>query len=302
MYNNAIPQSLKRNDMPESLNVVTKRLTGAIGAEIAGLDLAAPGYDNIHPTIHEAFLEHAVVVLRGQDLSPEHLIKVSKKFGTLESHVLSQFNMKDHPEVLLISNVKEKGKPIGAIHAGQYWHSDLSYMERPTQASLLHAKEIPSYGGDTMFVNMMRAYEDLSKPMKEFLDGLTGVHDYTNAYDTYFAHLADRPPLTGEEKAKVPPVEHPVIRTHPETGRKGLYVNPGFTRQIKELSHPESRNFLDYLFAHFQQPQYIYRHTWQPGDLVIWDNRQTCHNAVADYDMSEHRHLIRCSVQGDRPN
>ena len=132
--------------------LTTRRLTGAIGAEIMDLDLTAPEYDNIYPAIHQAFLDHAVLVLRNQDLSPEQLIKVSKRFGKLESHVLSQFNMKGHPEVLLISNVKEEGKPIGAIHAGQYWHSDLSYTDRPTQASLLHAKEIPSYGGDTSAV------------------------------------------------------------------------------------------------------------------------------------------------------
>jgi taurine dioxygenase len=282
-------------------SITVKRLTGAIGADVGGIDLAGQGYDNSFPAIHDAFLDHAVIVLRGQDLSPAELIEFSKRFGDLESHVLSQFNMKEHPEVLLISNVKEQGKPVGAIYAGQYWHSDLSYTDHPTQASLLHAKEIPSYGGDTMFVNMAKAYDDLSAPMKEFLGGLTAIHDYTNAYDTYFAHLPDRPPLTEEEKAKVPPVEHPVVRTHPETGGKALYVNPGFTKRIVQLSHSESRAILDFLFAHFQQPHYIYRHTWAPGDLVIWDNRCTCHNAVADYDMNERRHLIRCSVVGDRP-
>jgi taurine dioxygenase len=282
-------------------DITIKRLTGAIGAEIGGIDLAAPNYDNIYPIIHQTFLDHAVVVLRGQNLSPEQLVSVSKPFGKLEAHVLTQFNLKEHPEVLIISNVKENGKPIGAIYAGQYWHSDLSYMAHPTQASLLHAKEIPSYGGDTMFANMTRAYEDLSEPVKRMLDGLTAVHDYTNAYDTYFSHLPDRPPLSDEEKAKVPPVVHPVVRTHPETGNKALYVNPGFTRRINELEPAESRAVLDFLFRHCQQPHLIYRHTWQTGDLVIWDNRSTIHNAVADYDMSERRHLIRTSVEGDVP-
>jgi len=282
-------------------DITIKRLTGAIGAEIGDVDLAAPNYDNIYPVIHQAFLEHAVVVLRGQNLSPEQLVSVSRPFGTLEAHVLTQFNLKEHPEVLIISNIKEKGKPIGAIYAGQYWHSDLSYMAHPTQASLLHAKEIPSFGGDTMFANMTRAFEELSEPVKRMLDGLTAVHDYTNAYDTYFSHLPDRPPLSEEEKAKVPPVEHPVVRTHPETGNKALFVNPGFTRRINELAPAESRAVLDFLFRHCQQPHLIYRHTWQAGDLVIWDNRCTIHNAVADYDMSERRHLIRTSVEGDVP-
>jgi taurine dioxygenase len=282
-------------------DITIKRLTGAIGAEIGGVDLAAPNYDNIYPVIHQAFLEHAVVVLRGQNLSPEQLVSVSRPFGKLEAHILTQFNLKEHPEVLIISNIKEKGKPIGAIYAGQYWHSDLSYMAHPTQASLLHAKEIPSFGGDTMFANMTRAFEELSEPVKRMLDGLTAVHDYTNAYDTYFSHLPDRPPLSEEEKAKVPPVVHPVVRTHPETGNKALFVNPGFTRRINELAPAESRAVLDFLFRHCQQPHLIYRHTWQAGDLVIWDNRCTIHNAVADYDMSERRHLIRTSVEGDVP-
>ncbi|MEQ8504550.1 MAG: TauD/TfdA family dioxygenase [Rhodospirillales bacterium] len=283
-------------------SIAITRLTGAIGAELSGIELTGPDYDNIYPAIYEALLNNAVVVLRRQDLSPEQLVAFSRKFGKLESHVLSQFNMQEHPEVLLISNVKENGKPIGAINAGQYWHSDLSYTKTPTQASLLHAKEVPSYGGDTMFVNMARAYEDLSSSMQAFLGGLTALHDYTNAYDTFFAHIADRPPLTDEERAKVPPVVHPVVRTHPDTGRKALYVNPGFTRKINELEAEESRAILDFLFHHFQQPKYIYRHNWAAGDLVIWDNRCTCHFAVADYDMNERRHMIRCSVEGDVPH
>ncbi|MEK9671666.1 MAG: TauD/TfdA family dioxygenase [Rhodospirillaceae bacterium] len=284
------------------LELSTKCLTGAIGSEILGIDLCAPEQDNYFPDIYQEFLDRAVVVLRDQDLSPEELIKFSRRFGKLESHVLSQFNMKEHPEILYISNVREDGKPIGAIHAGQYWHSDLSYMPHPTQASLLHAKEIPSYGGDTLFVNMRAAFDALSDRMKNFLDGMTAVHDYTLAYEKYFAHLPNRPPLSAEEKAKVPPVVHPVIRIHPETGRKTLYVNPGFTRRITELTPSESGATLDFLFDHCQRPEFIYRHSWRPGDLVIWDNRQTCHNAVADYDMNERRHLIRCSVEGDVPH
>jgi len=283
----------------ETLTV--RRLGGAIGAEVSDINLADAGYDNIFPDIHRTFLDHAVVVLRGQDLSPAQLIEVSRKFGDLESHVLSDFNLPDHPEVLMISNVKENGKPIGAIHAGQYWHSDLSYMRHPTQASLLHALDVPSHGGDTLFASMTAAYAALSAPMKSLLDGLTGIHDYTNAYDKYFAHLPDRPPLSEEDQAKVPPVTHPVVRTHPETGAKALYVNPGFTRRIKELTPGESGHLLDFLFDHCQQARFVYRHSWAPGDLVIWDNRCTCHLAIADYDMAERRHLIRTSVKGDLP-
>ncbi|MEK9752032.1 MAG: TauD/TfdA family dioxygenase [Rhodospirillaceae bacterium] len=285
----------------DSTGITVKRMAGALGAEITGIDLAMSNFDNVFPAIHQAFLDHAVVVVRAQNLSPERLVAFSKNFGKPETHVLETFTMKDNPEVLLISNVKEKGKPIGAIYAGQYWHSDLSYMKHPTQASLLHAVELPSYGGDTMFCSMTAAYDQLSEPMKAFLEGLTATHDYTNAYDTFFKHLPDRPPLSETEKAKVPPVIHPVVRTHPDTGNKALFVNPGFTRHINELTPAESRALLDYLFRHCQQAHLIYRHIWAPGDLLIWDNRCTSHLAVADYDMNEHRHLIRTSIEGDVP-
>ena len=282
-------------------SITVKRLTGALGAEISGVNLAGSGYDNIFPNIHKAFLEYAVLVVREQDLAPGRLVAFSEKFGKLEKHVLQAFNLPENPEVLVISNIKENGKPVGAINAGQYWHSDLSYMQHPTQASLLHALEVPSYGGDTMFTNMTQAYNELSDAMKAFLDGLTAVHDYTNAYDTFFCDIPDRPPLSDEVKTKVPPVTHPVIRTHPETGNKTIFINPGFTRHIKELTAGESRKILNFLFTHCQQPHLIYRHMWAPGDLVIWDNRCICHLAVADYDMNERRHLIRTSVEGDIP-
>ena len=201
-------------------DVTVKRLTGAIGAELSGIELTGPDYDNIFPAVHEAFLENAVVVLRGQDLDPAQLVAFSKKFGKLESHVLSQFNNKDHPEVLYISNVKDKGKPIGAINAGQYWHSDLSYMNKPTQASLLHSKEIPSYGGDTMFANLYLAYETLGQRIKDLLEGLEAVHDVT-----LIRGLEQREPeVIAEMKQRTPPVIHPIIRVHPETGRKSYMV------------------------------------------------------------------------------
>ena len=281
--------------------ISVRRLTGALGAEIGGVDVSDPGDDLDFDTIHQAFLDHSVLVFRNQRLTPDELVGFSRRFGPLEQHVLKQFALPENQDVFLISNVKRKGKPIGAIRAGQYWHSDLSYMARPTMASLLHALEVPSYGGDTIFASTVRAYEELSPTMRGLLKGLRAVHDYTNAYDTFFARVPDRPPLSDEVKAKVPPVEHPVVRTHPETGRQALYVNPGFTRRIVGLTDEESRALLDFLFAHAQQPQFLHRHSWRPGDLVVWDNRSTWHLAVADYPMDESRQLHRTSVVGDRP-
>lgn len=283
-------------------DIKVRRLSGAIGAEVVGVSVSGTLSNQEFDTIHRAFLDHSVLVFRGQNLMVDEQVAFSKRFGSLEQHVLKQFAHPDNPDVFLISNVKEKGKPVGAIRAGQYWHSDCSYMVQPTMASLLHALDVPSYGGDTMFTSLADAYDELSEPIKDFLDGLTAVHDYTNAWDVYFSKVEDRPSLTEEERAKVPPVEHPVVRTHPETGRKALFVNPGFTRHIVGLTDSESRAILDFLFKHAEQPHLIYRHMWAPGDVVIWDNRSTWHLAIADYDMNERRHFHRTTIAGDVPH
>ena len=152
-----------------------------------------------------------------------------------------------------------------------------------------------------MWSSMYLAYETLSQPMKRFLEGLSAVHDYSHAYDTYFAKLQERPPLTAEQRAKTPPVEHPVIRTHPETGRKALYVNPGFTTGFVGMPEEESRPILDFLFRHSTRPEFIYRHKWHLHDLIFWDNRCTMHYALADYDFSVRRHMHRTTIAGEKP-
>ena len=277
-----------------------RRLAGAVGAEVRGVDLAGD-YDDAFDDIHQAFLKHAVLVFRNQHLSPDAQLAFSNRFGGPEQHLLSDVALPGNPDVFIVSNVMDKGKPKGAIRAGQYWHSDCSYMPKPTQASVLHALEIPSYGGDTMFASMVHAYDLLSETMQGLLANLRAEHDYNYAYEQFFSRVAERPPLTDEQKARVPPVAHPIVRTHPETGAKALFVNPGFTRRIIGMSEEESRAILGFLFEHAKQPDLIYRHHWAKGDLIIWDNRSTWHLAVADYDMAEPRHMHRTSVQGDVP-
>lgn len=284
------------------MNLEVRPLGTALGAEFHDIDLAMCVEDAVFQQIQAAFLDHSVLVFRGQSLDPAEQLAFSERFGEPEQHVLKQFALPDHPNVFVVSNVMENGKPKGAVRAGQFWHSDLSYMERPTLASMLHAKEVPEVGGDTMFASMYAAYEGLSNTMRRMLDGLRAVHDYTYAYERYFSRFSDRPPLTEAEISLVPPVEHPVVRTHPGTGRKALYVNPGFTRRIVGLSEAESDALLNFLFAHATQPAYVYRHVWRRGDLVVWDNRSTLHCAIADYNMGERRHMHRTSVRGDRPN
>jgi taurine dioxygenase len=260
------------------------RLGGALGAEVRGLNLSEPLGGNLLETVRQAFIDHSVLVFRDQTLSPEQLITFSGLFGESVPHLLEGFQHEENPNVFLISNVQEDGKPKGAIYAGQYWHSDLSYMPLPALGSMLNAVEIPKTGGDTMFANMYLAYETLSDTMKKLIADLQAVHDYTHAYETVFSKLPGRPPMTEAEKSKVPPVTHPIVRTHPDSGRKALYV------------------ILNFLFAHATRPEFIYRHQWQPRDLVFWDNRCLMHRAVADYDMAETRHMHRATIQGDAPH
>jgi len=275
------------------------RLGRAIGAEVVGLDLRQPIDAELFARVHRAFLDHAVLVFRSQDLTPEAHIAFSRRFGELAAHVVDGFRLPGHPEVFVVSNVKEDGKLKGAIYAGQYWHTDLSYTKQPPLGSLLYGIEVPEAGGDTMFANMALAYEALSPVMQRILDGLEAVHDYAHAYETFFSKLPDRPPLTAEQRAKVPSVTHPAVRVHPETGKRVLYVNPGFTTQLVGMTEAESRPLLDFLFAHAVRPEFVYRHRWRKGDLVFWDNRCTMHCAVPDYDIrAERRHMHRTTVAG----
>ena len=283
------------------MTVRIHRLAGAIGAQVEGADLSCDLDDAAFAAIHDAFVAHSVLVFRAQDLSPDAQLAFSRRFGPPERHVLASFALPENPDVFVVSNVKDAGRPKGAIRAGQYWHTDCSYMERPTMASLLHAREVPSCGGDTMFASLLAAYDALSAPMRTLVDGLRAVHDYTLAYETFFSRFADRPPLSDEERAAVPPVEHPLVRVHPESGRRALFVSPGFTRRIVGLEPEESDALLAFLCRHVSRPDFVYRHRWQAGDLVMWDNRAALHCAVADYDMDEPRHMHRTSVAGDRP-
>ncbi|MGD9828339.1 MAG: TauD/TfdA dioxygenase family protein [Hyphomicrobiaceae bacterium] len=277
------------------------RLGTALGAEVVGIDLTKDISDSEIAGLRKAFLDNSIIVFRDQDLSPDQLAAFSRRFGPLDRHILEGFALPENPDVFVISNVKKDGKPVGAIRAGQYWHSDLSYSKIPVMGTMLHAKQLPKVGGDTMFASMYAAYEALSKPMQKFLESLTAIHDYSHAYDVFFSRFPERPPLSADAKAKVPPVQHPVIRTHPETKRKALFVNEGFTKAIVELNYDESKALVDFLVSFSVRHEFIYRHKWRKGDLLFWDNRCTTHNAISDYDMGEARHLIRTTIAGDKP-
>ena len=278
-----------------------RALSRSCGAEVSGIDLTRALPEETVRQLHRALAENGILLFRGARLTPEQHIAFSRHFGPLETHVVGEFNLPEHPEVFVVSNVKEEGRLKGAVYAGQYWHSDLSYMKKPSLGSLLLCREMPETGGDTMWANMYLAYDSLSEVMKKFLGGLQAIHDYSNAYDKYFSKLKERPPLTPEQRAKTPPVEQPVIRTHPVTRRKALYVNPGFTTGIVGMPEEESQPILDFLFRHSTRQEFVYRHKWLVDDLIFWDNRCSMHYALADYDFSVRRHMHRTTVAGDEP-
>lgn len=275
-------------------------LDAALGAEVIGLDLHQPLADEDFRRIHRAHLDHHVVVFRDQRITPAQQIAFSRRFGPLQIHVLHQFQLANHPETLIVSNVLQDGKPIGLGDAGHFWHSDLSYKEKPSLGSLLHAIELPSEGGDTLFANMHAAYDGLSDALKARIEGLRAEHTYLARYAELQKRSPWRPNLTPEQIAQVKPVVHPVVRTHPETGRKALFVSEHFTTRIVGLSDAESRALLDELFAHSVQPAYVYRHQWREHDLVFWDNRSLLHLAAGTPDHLR-RVMYRTTIEGDTP-
>jgi taurine dioxygenase len=283
------------------MGISVSRLSSAIGAEVAGVSFTRPLEAETVDRLKHALAEHCVLLFRDTHITPEQHIAFSRYFGALEAHLLAEFSLPGQPEIFVVSNVKEGGKLKGAVYAGQFWHSDLSYMKKPSLGSLLLCHEMPAVGGDTMWANMYLAYDTLSEPMKAFIGGLKAVHDYSHAYDTYFVKLPDRPPLTPEQRAKTPPVTHPMVRTHPGTGRKALYMNPGFTKGIAGMPEEESQPILDFLFRHSTRPEFTYRHKWRVHDMMFWDNRCSMHYALADYDFSVRRHMHRTTIAGDAP-
>lgn len=271
-----------------------------LGAEVVGLDLSQPLPDDTFRQVHRAHLDHHVLVFRDARITPAQQIAFSRRFGPLQIHVLHQFQLAGHPEILVVSNIVENGKPIGLGDAGHYWHSDLSYVDRPSLGSMLHAQELPAEGGDTLFANMHLAYDTLPPALRHAVDGLTAEHSYLCKYEELRARSPWRPPLSAEQIASVKPQLHPVVRTHPETGRKALFVSEHFTTRVVGLPEAESAELLAQLFAHSVRPEHIYRHRWQPHDMVFWDNRSLMHLAAGCPDHLRRR-LNRSTIEGDVP-
>lgn len=270
------------------------------GAEVIGLDLTRPLADADFARIHRAHLDHHVLVFRDMAITPAQQVAFSRRFGPLQQHVLSNFALPGHPEVLVISNIKEDGRPIGLGDAGAYWHSDLSYLPRPSLGSMLHAQELPAEGGDTLFANQHRAWDTLPAALRDAVEGRRAVHWYLCKYAELQRRNPWRPDLTQAQIDAVPPVAQPIVRTHPETGRRALFVSEHFTTHVLGVPEDESRALLAELFSHTTRDELVYRHRWQPGDMVFWDNRSLMHLAGGTPDHLRRR-LNRTTIEGDEP-
>jgi taurine dioxygenase len=270
-------------------------LSFALGAEVIALDLRAPVSESLASEIREAWLKYSVLLFRDQDITPEQHVAFSRSLGEVEvGNALSHYNHPEYPEIFMVTNHMVNGKPSETKDTGRQWHSDLSYTTRPAAGSLLHAREVPPVGGDTLFASMYRAYDTLSEPMKRFIEPLSAVHDFWNSKD-----IKKRDPTVVARMLKnTPPVAQPVVRVHPETGRKALYVHEAATSRILELRETESDAFLKLLFEHSTAVENQYRHQWRLLDLLVWDNRCTMHIALADYDRSQGRHMFRTTLIG----
>jgi len=267
-------------------------LSSALGAEILGLDLRDDIDARVFAQIRDAWHQNLVIVLRGQNMSEEDQVRFAEKFGPPAVIHTKQF-VRNHPAVMLISNIREDGKPIGALPDGEmHFHTDQCHQERPAMASMLYALEVPRAGGNTLFANGYTAYETLPPEIKRRIDGRKAL----NAYDYETAATKRGTRLT----QSVPSYAHPVVRTHPATGRKALYVNRLMTVRIEGLPAQESDDLLAMLFDHQERREFIYEHVWRVGDLVIWDNRCTLH-ARTDFSPDERRLMRRVTILGEKP-
>jgi taurine dioxygenase len=284
----------------ESKSFAIRPVDGPLGAEVLGLDLNRPLSADDFAVLHRVHLDHHLLIFRDMYITPSQQVAFSRRFGPLQIHVLRQFQLPGDPEVLIISNIKENNQPIGLGDAGHFWHSDLSYKEIPSLGSMLHAQELPKEGGDTLFANQHTAWEALPRQLKDKVAGLRAEHSYLAKYAELQRRNPWRPNLTQAQIDEVKPVVQPVVRVHPETGRRALFVSEHFTTKIVGLAQQESDDLLAELFDLGTRPEHVYRHQWQPHDMVFWDNRSLMHLA-AGCPEHQRRKLYRTTIEGDRP-
>ncbi|WP_421994559.1 TauD/TfdA dioxygenase family protein [Roseococcus sp.] len=273
-----------------------------LGARVHDIDLSKPLSPQDFRDVLRALGEYGVLCFPEQDLDAPQLADYGRRFGDLEVNVANMFHAPGLPEVMILSNKRDaEGKPVGLNDAGQGWHTDMSYSHDIALANVLHAKQVPLRDGrplgDTQFRNQRAAYDDLPAEVKARLDGKVAIHDFAKFWDMMRIRPGSiRAPLTEAQRAKKPPVRQPIFREHPITGKRVLYCNPGYAMHIEGMEKDESDAMLDYLFRHQSQAKYLHSHAWTPGDVLMWDNIGTTHNAMADYGPDEPRFILRVQV------
>ncbi len=268
--------------------LVIERLTPGIGAEVGGVDLSRPLSDDTVAAIRGALLAHRVIFFRDQPISSAEHVAFGRRFGTLEIHPFTP-NKPGHPEIILLANGPENRSRINV------WHSDVTWRVEPSLGSILKAVQVPEVGGDTLWADMVAAFEGLPDEIRRRIDGLFAIHDFTHSFGRRMA-----PAELAAMQQKYPAARHPVVRTHPETGEKALYVNAAFTREIEGMKADESRDLLRLLYAQARVPELQVRFRWRPGSIAFWDNRASQHYPVSDY-WPARRLMERVTVVGDRP-
>lgn len=296
--------------------IAVRKLGKHLGAEIAGIDLSQPLDERVFAQVADAFFEHQVVVFRHQRLTPPQQIAFSRRFGELEQHVRKEHRLDGYPEILVVSNVLDaQGRAIGVQDAGRFWHSDLSYKRVPSLLSALYALEVPVRGGvvlgATSFASTAAAYEALSPDLQVRLRSLRNVHSYRYyraknraAQEEERAgggRVVQEHVLSEEQLASVPDVEMPTVRTHPVTGRRGLFINEAHSSRFPALREEESAALLAELCRHIVKPEFRYEHEWRAGDLLMWDNVAVQHKANFDYELPLRRLMYRTTVRGSVP-
>ncbi|PCJ34166.1 MAG: taurine dioxygenase [Alphaproteobacteria bacterium] len=283
--------------MSNQIELDIRELKPGFGAEVTNVDIATADAET-RAELVQTFQLHGALLLRNQKLSPDELVAYLSLFGEPEGHTLQEYTLPGHPEIYILSNREENGKPIGAHNDGVGWHTDYSYKKKPVQNTMLYAVEVPPSGSDTIIADCCAAYNALSEERKEQLDGLILHHSYKHFMET---REFGRMTLSEKLQAENPDVFHPLIRTHPADGRKALWVSTGTVTEVVGMSNPEGLKLIDELVEFVTQDQFTYQHKWQVGDVITWDNRCTLHTGTVFDDKKHFRLMHRLWAKGDVP-